>query len=131
METLHYIQSLKHKQCSLLEEYKRLILKALGDEALSRPPFIQAYQEREKGILHRLEHLDKVIRAFPGVSLPEQDEILARHFQQVQDLMEELKVLVRQNKKRLSLRTRQYLLKGNQQKRLYRELKPTYIDIHT
>jgi len=131
METLHYISSLKHKQSALLEEYKSLILKAMGEEALSRPLFVQAYQEKEKGIIHRLEHLEKVIRAFPGVKNPELDTLLTHQFRQVHDLLEQLKELVRQNKKRLSLRTRQYLLKGNHQKRLYRELKPTYIDIHT
>jgi len=129
METGKYINSLRKRQLLLLKKYYNLILKTTQEDLLKKKSFMDAYREEEKSILHRFEHLEKVIRAFPDYTSSIEDE-LQESYLLVMTALENLKDKVREYKKQIRFRERNYLLKGNQQKRLYRDLKPAYIDIH-
>ena len=126
-----YTQQLKQKQLALLTQYSALVAQALVRIDDSDRGFISAFLEQEKAMLNRMDHLHRVIKSFPFHQDQLLDYDLAQCYAEVQDKLQALKERIRLKKHTLGFREKQYLLKSHRQNRLYREIKPSYIDIRT
>ncbi|MDA3850421.1 MAG: hypothetical protein PF447_04035 [Spirochaetaceae bacterium] len=131
MDSREYIIKLKRKQLNLMRDYQNFLNEQLEVAGNFKNNYYKNFREVEQGYIGKLEHLNKVIASFPETPEILLDKNIWNTYEHVKILLDKMMDQLSQKRKDLKLKEKAYLLKDNRQKRLYRDLKPAYIDIRT
>lgn len=131
MDNQDYVDSLKKRQIEILVKYEDLLSISLeGDRLLNKKSFA-AFRERETILIHKLEHLEKVIGAFPCNTKAELDAEIELRYRNARSKLTLMMERIQESKNLLQRRRSLSKLRNNRSNRLYREVNPSYIDIRT